>query len=122
MSPDRAPEGQTRVVVVDDSPVVCRILTKHLSSAPDLLVVGTALTGARALALVDELRPDLVTLDLELPDANGLEVLDEIMRRAPTPVVVVSGASPRDAWVTSKALELGAVDFVLKYVPGVDPE
>jgi len=111
--------GPIRVVVSDDSPFVCRLLTSYLQSSPDFQVVGTALNGARAVELVKELRPDAVTLDLEMPEMNGLEALEHIMHDCPTPVVLVSGVSRRAASITLQALDMGAVDFVLKYTPGV---
>jgi two-component system chemotaxis response regulator CheB len=112
----------TRVLVVDDSPFVCRLLADHLSSAPGVAVAGKALDGAQAVTLIRELRPDAVTLDLEMPEMNGLQVLERVMRECPTPVVVVSGVSRRAAAATLQALELGAVDFVLKYTAGSDTD
>jgi len=109
-----------RIVVADDSPFVCRLLTSYLQSSPDFQVVGTALNGTRAVELVKELRPDAVTLDLEMPEMNGLEALEHIMHDCPTPVVLVSGVSRRAAAITLQALDIGAVDFILKYTPGVD--
>jgi two-component system chemotaxis response regulator CheB len=113
-----------RVVVVDDSPAVCRLLASHLRSAGGARVVGTAHDGGQAVALVRSLRPQVVTLDLQMPGAGGLAALQEIMRDCPTAVLVVSGVSRRAAEVTLQALELGAVDFILKYTPGsaTDPE
>jgi len=109
-----------RVVVADDSPFVCRLLTSYLQSSPDLQVVGTALNGARAVDLVRQLRPDALTLDVEMPQMDGLAALEQIMLECPTPVIMVSGVSRAAARVTLDALELGAVDFVLKYTPGAD--
>jgi two-component system chemotaxis response regulator CheB len=111
-----------RVVVADDSPFVCRLLTSYLQSSPDLQVVGTALNGARAVDLVKDLGPDAVTLDVEMPGMNGLEALEQIMLERPTPAIMVSGVSRRAAAITLQALDLGAVDFVLKYTPGVDTD
>jgi two-component system chemotaxis response regulator CheB len=109
-----------RIVVADDSPFVCRLLTSYLQSSSDFQVVGTALNGARAVELVKELHPDAVTLDLEMPEMNGLEALEYIMHECPTPVVLVSGVSRRAAAITLQALDIGAVDFILKYTPGVN--
>jgi two-component system chemotaxis response regulator CheB len=109
-----------RIVVADDSPFVCRLLTSYLQSSSDFQVVGTALNGARAVELVKELRPDAVTLDLEMPEMNGLEALEHIMYEYPTPVVLISGVSRRAAAITLQALDMGAVDFILKYTPGVN--
>ncbi len=109
-----------RVVVADDSPFICRLLTTYLQSSSDVQVVGAALNGARAVKLVEELRPNVVTLDLEMPEMNGLEALEYIMHDCPTPVVLISGVSHRAASITLQALDMGAVDFILKYTPGTD--
>ncbi|MEW6735268.1 MAG: chemotaxis response regulator protein-glutamate methylesterase [Acidobacteriota bacterium] len=109
-----------RVVVADDSEFVCRLLVSHLQSDPDIQVVGTAPNGLRAVQIIKELRPDAVTMDLEMPLMNGLEALEQIMHESPTPVIVISGVSRRAASVTLQALEAGAIDFILKYTPGVD--
>jgi two-component system chemotaxis response regulator CheB len=109
-----------RVLVADDSPFVCRLLTSYLHSAEDFEVVGTAFDGKQALDRVKALRPDAVTLDLEMPEMDGLETLTHIMRECPTPAVAISGVSGRAATRTLQALDLGAVDFVLKYAPGVN--
>ncbi len=109
-----------RVVVADDSPFVCRLLTTYLQSSPDVQVVGTALNGLRAVELVKKLHPDALTLDLDMPEMNGLDALEQIMLECPLPVVMVSGVSREAAVITLQALELGAVDFILKYTPGTD--
>ncbi|MBM3225323.1 MAG: chemotaxis-specific protein-glutamate methyltransferase CheB [Candidatus Tectomicrobia bacterium] len=111
-----------RVLVVDDSPFVCQLLSAYLAAAPDLCVIGTASNGARAVELVKHLRPDVVTLDLEMPDISGLETLEQIMHECPTPVVLVSGTGRRAAALTLQGVHLGAIDFVLKYTPGVDTD
>jgi two-component system chemotaxis response regulator CheB len=111
-----------RVVVVDDSPFVCRLLARYLQAAGGIEVVATVVQGARAVPVVKELSPAVVTLDLEMPGLNGLEVLEQLMRDCPTPVVLVSGVSRKAAAATMQALNRGAVDFVLKYSPGQDPD
>jgi two-component system chemotaxis response regulator CheB len=111
-----------RVVVADDSPFVCRLLTSYLQSTPDFQVVGTALNGSRAVEQVKKLRPDVVTLDMEMPEMDGFEALEHIMHECPTPVVLVSGVSHRAADVSLQALNLGAVDFIFKYIPGTDTD
>lgn len=108
-----------RVVVADDSPIVCRLIASYLRSDPEIEVVATVLDGARAIEAVAELRPDAVTLDLEMPSTNGLEAVQRIMATCPTPILVVSGVSGRAATMTMQALDFGAVDFVLKYQPGM---
>jgi len=82
-----------RVVVVDDSPFVCQLLTSYLESSADIQVVGTALNGTSAVEIVKQMKPDTVTLDLEMPEMNGLEALERIMYDCPIPVVLVSGVS-----------------------------
>lgn len=111
-----------RVVVVDDSPFVCRLLASHFQSAPDMQTVATVSDGATAVETVKRLRPDAVTLDLEMPGLSGLETLERIMHEQPTPVLVVSGVSKNAAATALKAINLGAVDFVLKYTPGADTD
>ncbi len=105
-----------RVLVIDDSPFVCQLLKKYLESE-GIGVAGVAHDGENALRLLKTTRPDVVTLDLEIPGRHGLEVLDGVMREMPLPVVVVSGGSHSAAEATSRAMELGAVDFLLKYHP-----
>lgn len=109
-----------RVLIVDDSPFICRLLAGHLQSTPEIEVIGTALNGRRAVDLISELRPDVVTLDQEMPEMSGLDSLAHIMTECPTPVVMISGVSRRAAMLTREALRIGAVDFVLKYTPGQD--
>lgn len=113
---------KTRVLIIDDSPFVCRLLTSHLQSASDVVVVGTALNGERGIKLAAELKPDVITLDLEMPGLTGLETLEQIMHDNPTPTVVISGVSRRSARLSLAAINSGAVDFVLKYTPGTDLE
>lgn len=114
--------GVTDVLIVDDSPIVCRMLRSYLETATDLRVVGQAFEGEQALALVERLNPDVLTLDVEMPGMPGLRVLEQVMAVQPTPVIVVSGVSRRAASVTLRAIALGAVDFVLKYTPQADTD
>lgn len=113
-----------RVVIADDSPFLVRLLTSYLEASGEMEVVGTAGDGRSAVEAVSTLRPDALTLDLDMPGVGGLEALREIMRRCPTPCVLISGVSGRAATQTLQGLDDGAVDFVLKYQPGVslDPE
>ena len=117
-------KSRTRVLIADDSPFVCRLLGSYFGSAPGFEVVGTALNGRRALALVKQYRPDVVTMDMEMPELGGLEAVSRIIHECPTPIVVISGVSGKAAAITLQALGLGAVDFVLKYMPGrnTDPD
>lgn len=103
-----------RVLVVDDSALMRKLIPAILARDPSIEVVGTAMDGAFALKKIEELRPDVVTLDLEMPRMDGLETLRLIMRRAPIPVILFSTHSKEGAYSTLKALALGAVDFIAK--------
>jgi two-component system chemotaxis response regulator CheB len=103
-----------RVVVGEDSPFMQQLLVDSLSSDPSIEVVGTASNGREVLRQIVELKPDCVTLDLEMPRMNGLETLRYIMSEWPTPVVIVSAHTAEGARLTLKCLEYGAVDFVPK--------
>jgi len=103
-----------RVLVVDDSALMRKLIPQILETDNSIQVVGTAIDGNFGLKKLDELRPQVVTLDLEMPGMGGLEMLKEIMRRHRVPVIVVSSHSTQGASVTLKALSLGAFDFVAK--------
>jgi len=105
---------RVRVLVVDDSALMRKLIPNILARDPMIDVVGTAMDGAFALKKIEELRPDVVTLDLEMPRMDGIETLRLIMRNAPLPVVMVSTHSKEGAYATFKALALGAIDFVAK--------
>ncbi len=103
-----------RVLVVDDSALMRKLIPAILARDTTIEVVGTAMDGAFALKKIEELRPDVVTLDLEMPRMDGMETLRLIMRRAPLPVVLFSTHSKEGGYATFKALALGAVDFLAK--------
>ena len=103
-----------RVLVVDDSALMRKLIPAILARDPSIEVVGTAMDGAFALKKIEELQPDVVTLDLEMPRMDGMETLRLIMRRAPLPVILFSTHSKEGAYSTLKALALGAVDFIAK--------
>ncbi len=107
-----------RVLVVDDSALIRDVLSKTLAQDGDIEVVGTANDPLDAREKIKALDPDVVTLDIEMPNMNGLAFLQKIMRLRPMPVVMVSTLTTRGASETMLALELGAVDFVAK--PGHD--
>jgi two-component system chemotaxis response regulator CheB len=103
-----------RVLVVDDSALMRKLIPRMLEKHPSIEVVGTAMDGAFALKKIEELKPDVVTLDLEMPRMDGIEALRLIMQQFDVPVIVVSTHSREGAYTTFKALALGAIDFVAK--------
>jgi two-component system chemotaxis response regulator CheB len=105
---------KVRVLVVDDSALMRKLIPQMLEAAPSIEVVGTAMDGTFCLKKIEELNPDVITLDLQMPGMNGIDTLKEIMRRNPLPVIVVSSHSTDGASITFKALGLGAFDFVTK--------
>lgn len=103
-----------KVLVVDDSAFMRQMIKKMLEADPQIQVVGYARDGEEALEKVQRFKPDVLTLDVEMPGLNGLETLEQLMCRYPTPVVMLSAVTSEGAQATIKALELGAVDFVAK--------
>jgi two-component system chemotaxis response regulator CheB len=108
------PINKVRVLVVDDSALMRKLIPQMLEADQSIEVVGTAMDGTFCLKKIEELRPTVVTLDLQMPGMNGIDTLKEIMRRHPLPVIVVSSHSTEGASITLKALGLGAFDFVAK--------
>jgi two-component system chemotaxis response regulator CheB len=105
-----------RVLVVDDSALMRKLIPQILQADSSIEVVGTAMDGNFGLRKIDELKPQVVTLDLEMPGMGGIDMLKEIMRRHRLPVIVVSSHSTQGASITLQALSLGAFDFVAKPV------
>lgn len=103
-----------RALVVDDSAFMRKILTDLLGSDPGITVIGTARNGLDALAKCRELKPDVITLDIEMPELDGLSCLERLMVEQPLPVVMVSSLTQAGADATLRALDLGAVDFLAK--------
>jgi two-component system, chemotaxis family, protein-glutamate methylesterase/glutaminase len=116
----KADSRPLRVLVVDDSAYNRRNIGDILASAPDIELVGKAGDGEEALRLATTVRPDVITLDLEMPKMDGFTFLRILMSRQPTPVIVVSSYSQKEN--VFKALELGAVDFVAKPDRQVSPD
>ncbi len=106
--------NKVRVLVVDDSALMRKLIPQMVETDQSIEVVGTAMDGTFCLKKIEELRPNVVTLDLQMPGMNGIDTLKEIMRRHPLPVIVVSSHSTDGASITFKALGLGAFDFVTK--------
>ena len=102
------------VLIVDDSALVRRVLSDLISREPGMGVAGVASNGFEAIKLTQELDPDVVTMDIYMPDMDGLSALEYIMKRYPRPVVMISAIAKRGTESTLKALELGAVDFIEK--------
>lgn len=105
---------KVRILVVDDSAFVRQALTRMLSGEPDIEVVGQAVDGRDGLEKVRSLRPDVVTMDVQMPRMGGLEALAELMAENPLPVLLLSSQTREGADVTLRGLELGALDFVDK--------
>jgi two-component system chemotaxis response regulator CheB len=103
-----------RVLVVDDSALMRKLIPQMIEREGSIQVVGTAMDGSFALEKIPDLKPDVVTLDLDMPRMDGMETLRKIMRKHPLPTIVVSAHSTEGASATFKALSLGAFDFVTK--------
>ncbi len=103
-----------RVLVVDDSAFMRKLITDFLNEHPDLEVIATGRNGKDAIEKVKTLKPDVITLVVEMPMMNGLEALQEIMVVQPTPVVMLSSTTEKGAENTMLAMEYGAVDFIAK--------
>ena len=106
--------GKIRVLIVDDSALMRQFLSDILNSDPRIEVAGTARDGKDALLQIKTLRPDIVTMDVEMPVMDGLKALEEIMRTNPMPVIMVSSMTQEGAEITMKALAAGCVDFIGK--------
>ncbi len=106
--------GVVRVLIVDDSALVRRILSDALSRHSDIEVVGTATDPYVAREKIVQLRPDVITLDIEMPRMDGLSFLSKLMRHFPIPVVVVSSLTPQNSDTALRALALGAVEVLAK--------
>jgi two-component system, chemotaxis family, protein-glutamate methylesterase/glutaminase len=107
-------QKKIRVVVIDDSALMRQLLSALLSEDPEIEVVGTANDPIAARDRIKELNPDVVTLDIEMPQMDGLTFLSKLMDLRPMPVVMVSTLTQAGADTTLKALEMGAVDFIGK--------
>lgn len=107
-----------RVLIIDDSPTMRAVLAARLSDYADIQVVGLASNAAEGRAMIKELEPDVVTLDIEMPGMNGLDFLGKIMSLRPMPVIIVSGLTQAGSDATAQALALGAVDCYCKVDQG----
>src|SRR5215216_1340117 len=103
-----------RVLVVDDSAVMRKLIPNILEKYGDIEVIATAIDGDFALNKIEQLKPDVVTLDLDMPRMDGLTTLRHIISRGALPVIMLSSLTSHGAATTMQALEIGAVDFVCK--------
>lgn len=108
-----------KVLVVDDSALIRSILKEIIDSQPDMRTVGVASHPLMAREMIKTLNPDVLTLDVEMPQMDGLTFLDKLMRLRPMPVLMISSLTERGSEVALRALELGAVDFITKPKLGV---
>jgi two-component system chemotaxis response regulator CheB len=106
--------GRIKVLVVDDSALMRRVIWGLLEEDPEIQVVGSAVDGQDAIEKVHLLKPDVVTLDVEMPKLDGLQTLGYLMSESPVPCIMLSAYTPRGAETTLKALDYGATDFVQK--------
>ncbi|MBO0585764.1 chemotaxis response regulator protein-glutamate methylesterase [Sporosarcina sp. E16_8] len=106
--------NRKKALVVDDSAFMRKLISDFLSGHPDIEVIGTARNGKEAVEKVEMLKPDVVTMDIEMPIMDGLEALQEIMSSQPVPIVMLSSTTKIGAENTMLAMEYGAVDFVAK--------
>lgn len=112
-------ERKIKALIIDDSAVMRQVLTTVLNQDPEIHVVGAAANPLIAREKIKTLKPDVLTLDIEMPGMDGLTFLEKLMRLHPLPVVMVSSHTEKGAMATLRALDLGAVDFVAKPQGGV---
>ncbi|MDD5312312.1 MAG: chemotaxis response regulator protein-glutamate methylesterase [Dehalococcoidia bacterium] len=110
----KASSEKIRVLIVDDSAFARLVIAKNLGSDTDIEILGTAKDGIDAIDKIKALKPDVVTLDVEMPKMDGITTMERIMEECPVPVVMLSALTAEGADVTIKALEVGALDFFLK--------
>lgn len=114
---------QIRVLLVDDSPIAIELIRRMLASAPEITVVGSAGNGAQALALIPQLRPDVICTDLHMPTMDGLELTREVMARHPLPILVLSvSVQAEQEHNIFRMLEVGALDILAKPRGGLESD
>ena len=109
-----------RVLIVDDSAFMRKVLHGIIAADPQMEVAGHAKDGREAISMAESLKPDVITMDINMPHVDGLQATEHIMSQNPCPIVVVSSESRDGAASTLIALELGAIDFVSKPSSGID--
>ena len=113
------PERKIKVLIIDDSALIRSILKEVINSYPDLEAVGAAANPLQAREMIKTLNPDVLTLDVEMPEMDGLTFLEKLMRLRPMPVLMISSLTERGSDAALRALELGAVDFLPKPKLGI---
>jgi len=103
-----------RALVVDDSALMRKMISDILNSDPEIEVIDTAHNGKDAVDKTEKLKPDIITMDVEMPVMNGIEAVKQIMQKQPTPVLMVSALTRQGADITMDALQAGAIDFICK--------
>ena len=111
--------NQIKVIIIDDSAFMRKALSKMLESDTDISVIATARDGAEGLDKIRTLKPDVVTLDVDMPRMDGITALKHIMAENPLPVLMVSSLTKEGAQITLEALDIGAVDFIAKNLADV---
>lgn len=106
--------NKIKVLIVDDSIFMRKALETLLSGEPDIEIVGMAKNGLEAIEMAEQFKPNIITMDIEMPTMDGITALERIMKSNPTPVIMVSSLTKEGADATLKALDLGAVDFMTK--------
>jgi len=114
------PGKKIRVLIVDDSAFMRKVLQSIVAADAQLEVCGEARDGRDAVTQSETLKPDVITMDINMPHMDGLQATEIIMSSNPRPILVVSSESREGAEVTLKALDLGAIDFVAKPTGGID--
>lgn len=114
------PSKKIRVLVVDDSTFMRKVLETIYNGDEQLQVVGSAKDGREAVSMAESLKPDVISMDINMPHVDGLQATAEIMTTNPKPIVIVSSESKEGAASTLRALELGAIEFVAKPSSGID--
>ncbi|MGA2097975.1 MAG: chemotaxis-specific protein-glutamate methyltransferase CheB, partial [Candidatus Acidiferrum sp.] len=115
-----APSKKFKVLIVDDSAFMRKVLETIFNADDQLTVAGHAKDGREAVTLAESLKPDVITMDINMPHMDGLQATAQIMTTNPRPIVIVSSESRDGAASTLKALELGAIEFVAKPSSGID--
>src|SRR6516164_1219714 len=114
------PWKKIRVLVVDDSTFMRKVLENIYNADEQMQVVGSAKDGREAVSMAESLKPDVISMDINMPHVDGLQATAEIMTTNPKPIVIVSSESKEGAASTLRALELGAIEFVAKPSSGID--